>query len=406
MTTEPLLTIEDLLNECWHRECEKLAMKAEDVLRPFPSYHRKSIEEEICTRRLPVHTAVYFFKSTDVLRYVLYTNQRQAAERVDKFFCPGRRNPKSKGHFPLGLLCMRDDLFPDYDDMLAILLLANKKSSSYDEIVTDAIEACLNVILERSWETKSNKIHVETDPTTMIMVERIKMLMTANPKAGIAVAPRHWYPNSGDQSWMDMNVYHLERTSLLHALLRSDALYLNHNVRLTLTRMFLERDSRVLQFQAHIESQLPLQAAIINADAKVVEEIARVCVGAIEAKNSTYAHSGNSVHLVLTPLVGDRFDDQRAKFDCLCRLSPKSVRVCDNNGQLPLHLLCASHIDQHTIGTEIARRRGTPLSPVDADACLNLLLELYPEGNTPYQHNLSTHSINPVLSTHPINPPY
>ena len=122
--------------------------------------------------------------------------------------------------------------------MLAILLLTNKATTSYDEIVTDAIDACLDVIQQRSWEANKQG-HEETDPTTMIVVERIKMLMTANPKAGIAVAPRHWYPNAED-----MNVsYTLNRPSLLHKLFHSDLFYLNPNVRLTLTRMFLERDS-------------------------------------------------------------------------------------------------------------------------------------------------------------------
>ena len=115
--------------------------------------------------------------------------------------------------------------------------------------------------------------------------------------------------------------------------------------------------------------------------------LARACVRAIEAKNGVYTNRGNSVHLTLTPGVGDRCD-QREKFDCLCRLSPKSVRECDDDGHLPLHLLCASYIDQDTIETETARRRGPPLSPADADACLNLLLELYPEGGTPYHHTL------------------
>ena len=272
MMIEPL-TIEDLLNECWKRECEKVAMGEEDLLlHPTPTYERMSVGVEICRRKLPVHSAVYFFKSTDVLRYALYINQRQAAERVDKFlFWPvGGRNPEARGHYPLGLLCKREP-FPDFDDMLAILLLANKKSSSYDEIVTDAIEACLSEIQGRSWETK-NKIHEETDPTTMIMVERIKMLMAANSKAGIAVAPRHWYPNSADQSLMYMSVYRLDRPSLLHILLESDAFYLNSTVRLMLAQMFIERDPRVLQWQADLESLLPLQAAIIYGDAKVIDQ--------------------------------------------------------------------------------------------------------------------------------------
>ena len=129
---------------------------------------------------------------------------------------------------------------------------------------------------------------------------------------------------------------------------------------------------------------------------QVVEVIASACVRAIEAKNCIYAYSGNSVHLSLTSGVGDRCDDQRAKFDCLCRLAPNAVRECDNNGQLPLHLLCASHIDQDTIDTETARRRGTPLSPADADACLNLLLELYPEGDTPYHPIITPHQHTPT----------
>ena len=55
-------------------------------------------------------------------------------------------------------------------------------------------------------------------------------------------------------------------------LLQSFSFYLNRDVRLTLTRMFLERDARVLQWQGLMERLLPLQAAIINGDAKVTEE--------------------------------------------------------------------------------------------------------------------------------------
>ena len=274
--SESAENIEKLLNECWERENEKVAMSNEDLLHPTPSYQRRtSIEEEICSRRLGVHTAVYFFESADVLRHVLSTKQgtRSASERVDKYIPKTKvRHPFSNGQFPLGLLCTREP-FPDFDNMLTMLLNINEKSSSYDAIVTGAMEACLREIQGRSIsQHKANKSG-EVDSITLVVVERIKMLMTANPRAGISDPPRGWSETySEDMSWHYADIYKLEHPSLLHMLLQSFSFYLNRDVRLTLTRMFLERDARVLQWQGLMERLLPLQAAIINGDAKVTEE--------------------------------------------------------------------------------------------------------------------------------------
>ena len=181
------------------------------------------------------------------------------------------RCPFSDGRFPLGLLCSRQP-FPDFDDMVAMLLLVNQKSSLFDEIVTDAMVACLLEIQGQSigrFEKKESRD--ASDPMTLVMIDRIKMLMAANPHAGISKPPRLWSEElSGDQSLYDIAMYRLDRPSLLHILFQSHAYYLNPDVRLTLTRIFLERDTRVLQWPGLLESLVPLQAAILYGDAKVV----------------------------------------------------------------------------------------------------------------------------------------